>query len=273
MQDIYGFPGMDETDSVLRDLLAEHKAERAAQVLTAEEAAAFANWTRVSAEEETRWLAELSGDDGLLGFEPPARPDSAWVLNAMYEVPRRPADAAAENAGNDETGWHTPPAPDWRRLRWAELAGHLGVPVVKEGSRPDRYQVRPRGTRDPGLPGDVLWPEEGSLDWETWHRLIDLLIEQSPEGADTRCLVHFCRNMFYYHVPTVLAGRLGDAYGLIHHPDLGAYSPSNVWPEDRSWVTFTHYDLHGTKVAGPTSLIEALLADPGLEALRLPWAP
>ncbi|MEU6963477.1 hypothetical protein [Streptomyces chrestomyceticus] len=273
MQDIYGFPGMDETPAVLRDLLAEQKAERAARALTDEEAAAFANWTRVSAEEETRWLAALSGDDGLLGFEPPALPDSAWVLHAMYEVPRRPADATGSDDRGDETGWDVPPGPDWRRLRWSELAAHLRVPIVEEGFRPDRHQVRPPGSRDPGLPGDVLWPNEGGLDHETWHRLVDLLIEQSPDGPDTRCLVHFCRNMFYHHVPTVLTGRLGDAHGLCHHPDLGASSPSNIWPVDRSWVTFTHYDLHGTKVAGPAPLVEALLADPVLEALRLPWAP
>ncbi|MFK8844446.1 hypothetical protein [Streptomyces sp. Ac-502] len=182
----------------------------------------------MSAEEETRWLAALTGDDGLLGFEPPARPDSAWVLHAKYEVPRRPADADATTGSDDcrgETGWHTPSGPHWRRLRWSELAEHLGAPVVEEGSHPDRYQVRPRGSWDFGLPGDVLWSSEGSLDHETWHRLVDLLIEQSPDGPDTRCLVHFRRNMFYFHVPTVLTGRLGDAHGLCHHPAWGPTAP------------------------------------------------
>ncbi|WP_189305596.1 hypothetical protein [Streptomyces albospinus] len=71
----------------------------------------------------------------------------------------------------------------------------------------------------------------------------------------------------------MLTGRLGDAHDLYHHPDLVAFSPSNIWPVDRSWATFTHFDLHGTKVAGPTTLIERLLNNPGLEALRLPWRP
>lgn len=274
MQDNYGFPAMDEVPPALRGVLAEDRARRAARVLTPEEAAAFADWTRVPAEAGTRWLAELSGDDGLLGFEPPARPDSAWILHAMYEDPRQPATPAgeAESAGDrdDETDWAARPGPDWQRLRWSELAERAGTPVVEEGSYPDRYQLR-SGTRS--RPDNILWSNEGSLDRETWHQLIDLLIEHSPDGPDTRCLVHFCRNMFYYHVPTVLTGRLGDAHGLHHHPDLMAYSPSNVWPVDRSWVTFTHFDLHGTKVAGPTSLIDSLLDDPGLEALRLPWKP
>ncbi|WP_274917875.1 hypothetical protein [Streptomyces sp. WZ-12] len=291
MQDIYGFPDMDDVPSVLRNVLADDKARRAAQALTPEEAAAFANWTRVSAEAETRWLAELSGDDGLLGFEPPALPDSAWILHAMYEDLRRrpatPADADAEagaGAGNgsagdgdgdegDETDWSVPPKPHWQRLRWSELAERVGDPVVEEGSYPDRYQLRSCRGKTHRSPDNVLWSTEGSLDWETWHQLLDVLIEYSPDGPDTRCLVHFCRNMFYYHVPTVLTGRLGDARDLYHHPDLMAYSPSNIWPEDRTWVTYTHFDLHGTKVAGPTPLIEALFNAPGLEALRLPWKP
>ncbi|GGX27191.1 hypothetical protein [Streptomyces noursei] len=79
--------------------------------------------------------------------------------------------------------------------------------------------------------------------------------------------------MFHCHVPTVLTGRLGDAHDLYDHPDLRAYSPSNICPVDRTWVTCTDFDLHGTKAAGPTPLVEALVDSPGLEALRLPWKP
>lgn len=96
MQDIYGLPDMDEVPPALRSILAADKAERAARVLTPQEAASFANWARVPTETETPWLAALSGDDGLLGFEPPARPDSAWILHAMYEDPRRPATPAGD---------------------------------------------------------------------------------------------------------------------------------------------------------------------------------
>ncbi|MFJ2404165.1 hypothetical protein ACIOUE_23020 [Streptomyces xanthochromogenes] len=284
MQDVYGLPDLADVPPALRSVLAADKAERAARVLTPEEAASFASWVRVPADTETRWLAALSGDDGFLGFEPPARPDSAWILHAMYEDRRLPAtpadtDTAIDTEGaddrDDETDWAAHPGTDWQRVRWSELAERSGDAIVEEGSYPDRYQLRSWHSRskDHNWRDDILWSNEGSLDWETWHRLIDLLIEHSPDGPDTRCLVHFCRNMFYYHVPTVFTGRLGDAHGLHHHPDLMAYSPSNIWPADRTWIAFTHFDLHGTKVAGPTALIEALLNAPGLEALRLPWKP
>ncbi|MGW4840943.1 hypothetical protein [Streptomyces globisporus] len=55
-------------------------------------------------------------------------------------------------------------------------------------------------------------------------------------------------------------------------PSEADFSPSNLWAEDRSWVLRTDYDLWGTKVAGPPALIDALLNDRQIEAVRLPWA-
>ncbi|MFC9586247.1 hypothetical protein ACFVJ8_25980 [Streptomyces yangpuensis] len=68
------------------------------------------------------------------------------------------------------------------------------------------------------------------------------------------------------------AGRLGDA-GILYGNPVAGFSPSNLWAQDRSWVLCTDYDLWATEVAGPPALIEALLNDPELEAVRLPWAP
>ncbi|MEU8763206.1 hypothetical protein [Streptomyces sp. NPDC048659] len=67
-------------------------------------------------------------------------------------------------------------------------------------------------------------------------------------------------------------GRPGNAGPLYDNP-AADFSPSNLCPQDRSWVLCTDYDLWATKVAGPPALIEALLTDPEIEAVRLPWAP
>lgn len=56
---------------------------------------------------------------------------------------------------------------------------------------------------------------------------------------------------------------------LYDNPEVD-FSPSNLWAEDRTWVLCTDYDLWATKVAGPTSLVEALLYDDEIEAIRLP---
>ncbi|WP_158634220.1 hypothetical protein [Amycolatopsis sp. WAC 04197] len=39
----------------------------------------------------------------------------------------------------------------------------------------------------------------------------------------------------------------------------------------KSWCLCTDYDLWATKVAGPQVLVDALVSDSEIEAIRLPW--
>ncbi|MGY5106889.1 hypothetical protein ACWC19_41260, partial [Streptomyces sp. 900105245] len=45
---------------------------------------------------EADWLHELCGD-GTTGYMPPALPDAAWVLHAMYEHESGPAGATYDD--------------------------------------------------------------------------------------------------------------------------------------------------------------------------------
>ncbi|MFI0960568.1 hypothetical protein ACH4S8_03960 [Streptomyces sp. NPDC021080] len=120
-------------------------------------------------------------------------------------------------------------------------------------------------------PGSIEWPAEGGLDRPTWERLIRFLTAHSPQGADTACLAYYNPIITGdFEAKHVRSGRLGDAQALFDHPDI-LYTPSNLWPADRSWAVFTDYDLWATKVSGPRPLVEALLADTEIEAVRLPW--
>lgn len=256
-----------------------------------------ATWPHAPSE-ETGWLRDLCGD-GTTGFMPPATPDAAWVLHAMYEHERGPADLSyhehrqarladgtlrpASFAGIDlDVGVATGgglgraehPGPGWRRLRWAELARRTGDPLVPEGLLPS-YRCFPSAKRAGSWPLGIVPPTEGSLDRDTWNRLIAVLTEQSPAGPDTSCLAYYNPLMLAtvdVDELRVQAGRLGDAGPLYDNP-AADFSPSNLWARDRSWVLCTDYDLWATKVAGPPALIEALLTDPEIEAVRLPWAP
>ncbi len=202
----------------------------------------------------TDWLRERCGD-GLTGFMPPAMPDAAWVLNAMYEHERGPtetsydeyrrarlADGSARprviggvdlEAGSVTTGGGLGraehPGAGRRRLRWAELAQRTGDPVVPEGLL-SSYRCFPSVGKAGSWPLGIIPPAEGSLDRESWTRLIGILAEHGPAGPNTRCLAY--------------------------------YSPLTLGATD--------YDLWATKVAGPPSLVEALLSDVEIEALRLP---
>lgn len=91
-------------------------------------------------------------------------------------------------------------------------------------------------------------------------------------------------NAMYEHDVEAVGVTTGGGLGRAGHPGpgwrrlrwltdvLAEFSPANLWAEDRSWCLCTDYDLWGTKVAGPPSLIEALLSDAEIEAVRLPWS-
>ncbi|GAA4554605.1 hypothetical protein [Amycolatopsis samaneae] len=245
----------------------------------------------------TDWLRELCGD-GLTGFMPPAMPDAAWVLNAMYEHERGPAetsyheyhqarladgsvtphlvggidlDAAGVTTGGG-LGRAEHPGPGWRRLRWAELARRTGDPVVPEGLLPS-YRCFPSVRKEGSWPLGIVPPTEGSLDRETWTRLLDVLTEHGPAGPDTRCLAYYSPltlGATDFENLHVRAGKLVDAEVLYDDPEID-FSPSNLWAEDRSWCLCTDYDLWATKVVGSPALVEALVNDPEIEAVRLPW--
>lgn len=255
-------------------------------------------WTRVPGE-AARWLQELDPDHCHSGFEPPRRPDSVWLLHAMYawedglvttthdDVHQSVAAVgltgqAADPSGDvrellegaivtgTALGRSGRPGPGWRRLTWRELARGFGEPVVPEGELPGNRCLR-QGHPAGSWSAAIQPPAEGCLDRESWHRLAGVLLRHCAEGADTRCLAYYCPLVTGdWDDETVVAGRLGDAAALYDHPAMPS-CPSNLWPEDRSWVVYCDWDLWGTKVVGPTALIEALLADPELEALRLPW--
>ena len=55
-------------------------------------------------------------------------------------------------------------------------------------------------------------------------------------------------------------------------PTIGSWdqTPNLLWSADRSWCLATEIDLDSTVVGGPAQVIDAVLAHPGLEALRLP---
>ncbi|MET9855482.1 hypothetical protein ABZY57_21365 [Streptomyces sp. NPDC006450] len=213
----------------------------------------------------TDWLAELSQDDGLTGYEAPGLPDAAWVLGGMYERGTTAGDSVNGSRSRDEH-----PGPGWERLRWAELAARLGDPVVPQGTYPC-FRCFPSAKRLKHRLGTIEWPAEGSLDRPTWDQLIRFLTAHSSQGADTPCLAYYNPLVMQdFETRHVRSGRLGDAGALFDNPEV-LCTPSNLWAADRSWVVFTDYDLWATKVCGPRPLVEALLTDPEIEAVRLPW--
>ncbi|MEY2242171.1 hypothetical protein AB8A21_04325 [Streptomyces sp. BF23-18] len=238
---------------------------------------------------ETDWLRDLTADDGLTGFMPPALPDAAWVLHSMYEHELGPSGMSfGEYHRATLMGEHDIipgldpadvldgfpgelPGPRWRRLRWSELARRIGDPTVPEGRFPCHTSFP--AIKSGSWPAGIQAPSEGHLGRADWNRLVDVLTEHSPQGADTPCLAYYSPLLHGADFdPRVRSGTLADAKVLYDHPGENHWSPSNLWSRDRSWILCTDYDLWATKVAGPAPLVEALLGDTEIEAVRLPWA-
>ncbi|GAA1621263.1 hypothetical protein ACFQY4_24345 [Catellatospora bangladeshensis] len=245
--------------------------------------------------DETGWLAELCPEGEWTGYDPGPRPDAAWILHAMYEWESGPTETTHQQVreslldadlvepellgginldewGVVDTGGalgrSQHPGPGWRRLRWAELAARTDEPMVTPGTKPS-FRSLPGSHPDASWPASIEPPGEGSLDREGWVRLLELLVAWS--GPDTPVLAYIAPGAAVDQRGHVLAGVLGHAAELYDH-ELGSGSPANLWPVDRSWVTWSDWDLWGTKISGPAGLVERVLADPELEALRLPWA-
>ncbi|MER8232773.1 hypothetical protein ACIRQY_03220 [Streptomyces sp. NPDC101490] len=174
------------------------------------------------------------------GYEP-ARgyEDHCWLLHGIHDGPVRLRwDEVLSRAGRRLTDW----------------PGTLSYLVFEDVTGAD----------------ELDGPDPAELDRVSLARLVEHLVRQSPGGPDTRC---GAAQAPVATLPgeTLLArrGRLGDT--LAHHdaaPDF--FFPATWWAADGHWLVVTDHDLNATQVFGDTALIEALLADPGLDAVRRP---
>jgi hypothetical protein len=252
---------------------------------------------RAAAEPPTPILASHTGIDAE-GWEA-----SAWILHACFEndilpgglthddvrridararrsLPRPRPQTVSEHvdeamlwllAGDGGTLVNTscdPPAgPGWVRLPWADLWLRLSVDPRQLHGYPSHewfsYQ---------SWPVNLTAPCEGTLDRGQLGRLLYHLAAVSPGGEEASCVAYYgAVAVGEYDHDVLYRGALRDVPSLLDG-DGPRVSPSNLWPEDRSWFVYTDWDLWGTKVSGPASLVERLENDPELEVVRLPFS-
>lgn len=158
---------------------------------------------------------------------------------------------------------HAPTEPHWRRLLWREWSARWGHTLGDQAYAPGYSWF------NESFPVSVQPPPEGSLDELTWERLLGVLRQQSYGSTAATA----------YYAPAapsglrdwaMFAGRLSDARDLVTGRGLTC-TPSNLWPDDRSWFIYTDADLMATKVSGSAALVAALVDDVHLETLR--WEP
>lgn len=103
------------------------------------------------------------------------------------------------------------------------------------GNSPERWRAKPAFR----LPGRQYWLFSGPL-----ADVVDLSSEFETAGLDEKWRT-MTREM-----------------GIVH-------SPTIWWPHDKSWLVHSEIDYDTTTVGGASSLIQALVADPEIEALQV----
>lgn len=137
---------------------------------------------------------------------------------------------------------------------WGELRGSGWSVYVEEGSGVRAWLARRLGPRSSGpLQRTTVTPEirDAALHgpWLEWpEREMVLFATGTSELAD----------------PTWV-----ERAGLGVQSGLGDLGPQLLWPTDRSWVVASEIDWDSTIVAGPRSLVDAVLADERFEAFEV----
>jgi hypothetical protein len=213
---------------------------------------------------ELLWFYE-AGAEECCGFDLGRGSAGLWILHAMYER-RDPAAGPVPVIGG---GWDVDPGDGWRRLRWREVSERTGEPIVRLGhgsiypipSRASFPSVDFRSSAAPLLQA----PTEGGLDGESFRALAEVL--RRFGGPDAAVYAHWTEAVINER-DAVFRGRLADLESL-EALEVGC-SPSNIWPEDHSWLVYTDLDFWGTKIYGPADLLGMIEADAFLETARLP---
>jgi hypothetical protein len=244
--------------------------------------------------QEIQWLTESAKNlpgHGYAGYSPEIGEASTWILHAMYEsqddmpdithdewyhlqVERgmeEPLDMPGLNPESVtilgfQTGRTSRPSSNYKRLRWSERASQVDAPMASSGV-PPCFRWFP----DKSWPVRIRPPAEGSLDRESYLLLVQHLIAVSPRAGANECFVLYAplSTGDMEGPPVLYYGQLAELSDHYDHNDCIA-GPTNIWPRDRSWFTYTDSDLMATRVSGSLRLIQSIVSDSELETASYP---
>jgi hypothetical protein len=209
---------------------------------------------------ETQALPSGLTHDEVWRIEDAVVPSNEGTTEFEQRLAEITRDSVVIGGALGRSGW---PGPGWVRLRWSELGVRLGID-------PYALDVPPCFRSFPyrSWPVNIAPPAEGSLDREQFNRLLVHLAAMSDDGWHTECTCYYSPLWSGGTDPTVYAGKLEDLAEL-YEAERTFGAPTNLWPNDRSWLTYTDADLWGTKVSGSGALTKCVLDDDEIEAVTL----
>jgi hypothetical protein len=147
------------------------------------------------------------------------------------------------------------------RIRWEQLARRLGLqfsPTLSSWSFTRQFSGG-------SWPRHLVGPAEGNLDGPDRDALISIL--QRHTKVD-RCFFHvWLLATFTWTEDLLFEGPLEDASLFPDAVDDVRLTPTHWFPEDRSWLVCTDYDLTFTLIGGSEGLVRNLLESRDVECL------
>ncbi|MGH3350653.1 MAG: hypothetical protein ACRDPS_08295 [Nocardioides sp.] len=154
-----------------------------------------------------------------------------------------------------------------QRLNWSSYLSRF-PDFAPDRDYPPCHRWFPRGS----WPAAIEPPPEGSLDADAFVALVEILADASKASDDLWCFA------FYAALPAndfdevhLWQSRVEDLPALlIENGGEYAFTPTNIWPADRSWFVWTDYDLQGTRISGRRELVYRVEEHPTLESTTWP---
>jgi hypothetical protein len=190
-----------------------------------------------------------------------------WHEDARAEpaAPRTQVDQSIQDALSGSTVVYGAAEPGSRpvRIRWAELARQLGMPFAPTLSSWSFTRRFPGGS----WPKYLIGPQEGNLASVEQGALTSILHRNT--NID-RCFFHFWfLATSDWKEDLLFEGSLDDASRFPDEIPSVRCTPTHWFPEGRSWLVCTDYDLTFTLVGGPEPLIHELLGHHALECVSV----
>jgi hypothetical protein len=164
-----------------------------------------------------------------------------------------------------------------RLMRWREVAGWSGIPLRDDAQfhsiamPPNRPATESPVVQGPRL-GSLYAPDALALAniGERWTATADRCWFCVWEGYGWHpdSLRHGPRVQLPRRDYVMCMGPVASVLGPLSGAPMER-SPNLWWPHDRAWCVASDIDLPWTYVGGPSGMIEELLSDEGLEALRV----
>ncbi|WP_299762758.1 hypothetical protein [uncultured Pontibacter sp.] len=201
---------------------------------------------------------EITTDEpDTLENDPDLKEDLAEIITFNYRQGTHKTTNPWEASGGDlnlKLRMTDPNLKRWEYVTWQEIAEKYEL-IFHNEINPDSYITR---FDEIGYPWNLWFPKGGYLPRPVFKKLNSVL--SSASQTHEVCIYQMPPNNIYKM--ELVSGSLEDVSNYFEEDFIGC-----MYASDKSWLVFTDTDLHFTLMAGPESLITAIV-NSEIEAVR-----